>query len=178
MRRGRRRSIAPVHASPDPAAQWKIVDDGPGHLGPGQACHGNFPGKREEDLVGSWLQESRRIDLEELHQVDQVHQVHQVQGNSDCRRREVRVGQLGHTGVQEKRKVEDEAENVGRRGSSRKDWKENWGQGNPKNMMKREEVGGPDLLQTLQALGHEVTAHFVSGFESCQFLFIEPESDH
>ena len=82
------------------------------------------------------------------------------------------MGQLGHTGgvqVQENRKVEDEAENVGRRGSSRKDWKENWGQGNPKNMMKREEVGGPgpsgpDLLQTLQALGHEVTAPFVSRF--------------
>ena len=65
--------------------------------------------------------------------------------------------------------MEDKAENVGRRGSSRKDWKENWGQGNPKNMMKREEVAGPgpsgpDLLQTLQALGHEVTAPFVSGF--------------
>ena len=169
MRRGRRRSIAPVHASPGHAAQRKIADDGPGQLGPEQLGQGNFPGKREEDLVGNWLQENRRIDLEEIHQ---VHQVHQVQGNSDCRRREVGVGQLGHTGgvqVQEKRKVEDEAENVGRRGSSRKDWKENWGQGNPKNMMKREEVAGPgpsgpDLLQTLQALGHEVTAPFVSGF--------------
>ena len=82
------------------------------------------------------------------------------------------MGQLGHTGgvqVQEKRKVEDKSENVGRRGSSRKDWKENWGQGNPKNMMKREEVAGPgpsgpDILQTLQALGHEVSAPFVSGF--------------
>ena len=163
MRRGRRRSIAPVHASPDPAAQRKIVDGGPGHLGPEQLGHGNFPGKREEDLVGNWLQESRRIDLEEI---DQVLQVQQVQGNSDCRRRKVGLGQVGHTGgvqVQEKRKVEDEAENDGRRGSSRKDRKENWGQGNPENMMKREEVtgpgpSGPDLLQTLQALGHEVFA--------------------
>ena len=77
------------------------------------------------------------------------------------------MGQLGHTGgvqVQEKRKVEDKAENVGRRGGSRKDWKENWGQGNPKNMMAGPGPSGPDLLQTLQALGHEVTAPFVSGF--------------
>ena len=161
MRRGRRRSIAPVHANPGPASHRKIADGGPEQLG-----HSNFPSKREEDLVGNWLQESRRIDLEEIDQVDQV------QGNSDCRRRKVGLGQVGHTGdvqVQEKRKVEDEAENVGRRGSSRKDWKENWSQGNPENMMKREEVtgpgpSGPDLLQTLQALGHEVSALFVSGF--------------
>ena len=163
MRRGRRRSIAPIHASPGPATQRKIADGRPGQLLPEQLGHGNIPGKREEDLVGNWLQENRRIDIEEIQE---------VQGNTDCRGREVGVGQLGHTGgvqVEEKRKVEDEAENVGRRGSSRKDWKENWGQGNPKNMMKREEVAGPgpsgpDLLQTLQALGHEVTAPFVSGF--------------
>ena len=166
MRRGRRRSIAPVHASPGHAAQRKIADGGPGQLGPEQLGHGNFPGKREEDLVGNWLQENRRIDLEEI---DQVHQVHQVQGNSDFRRREVGVGHTGGVQVQEKRKVEDEAENVGRRGNSRKDWKENCGQGNPENMMKREEVAGPgpsglDLLQTLQALGHEVSTPFVSGF--------------
>ena len=166
MRRGRRRSIAPVHASPGHAGQRKITDGGPGQLGPGQLGHGNFPGKREEDLVGNWLQENRRIDIEG------IDQMHQVQGNSDCRRRKVGLGQVGHTGgvqVQEKRKVEDEAENDGRRGSSRKDRKENWGQGNPENMMKREEVtgpgpSGPDLLQTLQALGHEVSAPFVSGF--------------
>ena len=166
MRRGRRRSIAPVHASPGPAAQRKIADGGPGQLGPEQLGRGNFPSKSEEDLVGNWLQESRGKDIEE---VQEVHQVHKVQGNSDCRWREVGVGHTGGVQVQEKRKVEDEAENVGRRGSSRKDWKENWGQGNLKNMMKREEVAGPgpsglDLLQTLQALGHEVTAPFVSGF--------------
>ena len=158
MRRGRRRSIAPIHASPGPATQRKIADGRPGQLLPEQLGHGNIPGKREEDLVGNWLQENRRIDIEEIQE---------VQGNTDCRGREVGVGQLGHTGgvqVQEKIKVEDEAENVGRRGSSRKDWKENWGQGNPKNMMVGPGPSGPDLLQTLQALGHEVTAPFVSGF--------------
>ena len=155
MRRGRRRSIAPVHASPGPAAQRKIADGGPGQLGPEQLGHGNFPSKSEEDLVGNWLQESRRKDIEE---------VQEVQGNSDCRWREMGVKHTGDVQVQEKRKVEDEAENVGRRGSSRKDWKENWGQGNPKNMMVGPGPSGPDLLQTLQALGHEVFAPFVSGF--------------